>query len=780
MTQSAKATMDPGEEWFQVALRSIGDAVIATDIEGLITFLNPAAESLTGWTRSEASGVSLDLVFQIVNEDTRRTVESPALRALREGVIVGLANHTLLISKDGSEYPIDDSAAPIRRASGEIVGVVLVFRDVTQRRDDERALVESEQRFRLLVEGVQDYAIFMLDPLGNITSWNAGAERIKGYKATEIIGKHFSCFYPPNVVAQGIPDMELKIAADTGRFEDEGWRLRKDGSRFWANLVITAVRDNNSVLKGFSKITRDLTERKMAEEELRAREERLQALTQAATEAIISADQDGNIASWNKAASLTFGYTESEALGQPVTLLVPENYLDAHRKGFTRYRATRSSRLIGKTVELEGRKKNGQSFPIELSLTTWKTDEGRFFTAIVRDITLRKQDAEKLREMTQMQMRAESLADLNRRKDAFLAMLSHELRNPLSPIINAVQLLRSARNDQQTSGEAVNIIERQAEILRKLVDDLLEVSRISTGRIRLDKEVVDLRDVINRAIEATKSEIDGKSHELSTSFPEGAVWVDADPVRLEQAVINLLKNAAKYTPDQGKIRLTLERENEAVLHIIDTGVGIGPALLPVVFDLFTQAEQSLDRSQGGLGIGLSVVQRVVELHGGKVEASSEGSGSGSTFTVHLPLATPPTNERFQDGSDANVNSALRVLVVDDNKDAADSTAALLRQAGHQVEVCYSGSSVLVAAREFQPEAVLLDIGLPVVDGVEVARRLRENEELKDARLIALTGYTPETDRTRINEAGFDSYLIKPVDLQKIENALAVTALHKSS
>jgi len=287
-------------EWLRVTLSSIGDAVITTDTKGSITYLNPVAVSLTGWTQEDAAGIPLELVFKIINEETRQTVENPATRALREGLVVGLANHTLLIAKDGTERAIDDSAAPIRNANGEVAGVVLVFRDVTDRREAERALRESEERFRLLVEGAEDYAIFMLDPKGNITSWNPGAERIKGYSAEEIIGQHFSCFYPPEKVEAGYPDQELEVAAAKGRFEDEGWRLRKDGSRFWANVIITALRDERGNLKGFSKITRDRTEDLRKDSHIRDSEVRFRRLFETAKDGILILDSsDGKITDAN-------------------------------------------------------------------------------------------------------------------------------------------------------------------------------------------------------------------------------------------------------------------------------------------------------------------------------------------------------------------------------------------------------------------------------------------------------------------------------------------------
>src|SRR5437773_509878 len=279
--------LDEQRQWLQVTLSSIGDAVITTDGDGKITFLNPVAQSLTGWTQDEAVGVPLDEVFKIVNEETRATVENPGIRALREGLVFGLANHTLLIARNGTEIPIDDSAAPIRNSNGEVAGVVLVFRDVTDRRKAEQKLRESEEKFRLLVDGAQDYAIFMLDPQGYITSWNPGAERIKGYRAEGIIGRHFSCFYPPEKVEAGYPDQELAAAAAKGRFEEEGWRLRKDGSKFWANVIITALRDETGELKGFSKVTRDRTEELRKESQIRESELRYRRLFETAKDGIL-------------------------------------------------------------------------------------------------------------------------------------------------------------------------------------------------------------------------------------------------------------------------------------------------------------------------------------------------------------------------------------------------------------------------------------------------------------------------------------------------------------
>jgi PAS domain S-box-containing protein len=638
-TEQFHGTPQDQKEWLRVTLSSIGDAVITTDTRSCITFMNPVAENVTGWTMQEASGLPLDMVFKIVNEESRHTVENPATRALREGLVVGLANHTLLISRDGLERPIDDSAAPIRNLKGEIAGVVLVFRDVSERRKAEHALQESEERFRLLVEGTHDYAIFMLDPRGNVVSWNAGAERIKGYRPEEILGKHFSTFYPKEAIDKGQPDLGLKTAEAYGRFENEGWRVRKDGTRFWANAIITALRDKTGKLKGFSKITRDLTER---------------------------------------------------------------------------------------------------------------------------------------RQLERAQLQAELMADLNRRKDEFLAMLSHELRNPLSPIINAVHLLRLHKDEDPVQQQARAIIERQVDHMTRLVNDLLEVSRITTGKIRLERQHIDLRGVVERAVEVVRSLMAQCKHELSVTLPSQPVWLFADATRMEQVTVNLLTNAAKYTPQGGRVSITLQQEGEdAVLRVRDTGIGIASEFLPTIFDLFTQAEKSLDRSQGGLGVGLTVVQRVVEIHGGKVEAHSAGIGQGSEFTVRLPIARPSSGQTESVKSAGQAIKPLRVLVVDDNKDMADSAAMLLRAAGHEVQVAYSGKRGLDTALSYHPHAVLLDLGLPEMDGYAIARALRLRPEFNDVLLIALSGYGQESDRQRSHEAGFDAHMVKPVKIEKIEELLGI-------
>jgi two-component system CheB/CheR fusion protein len=390
---------------------------------------------------------------------------------------------------------------------------------------------------------------------------------------------------------------------------------------------------------------------------------------------------------------------------------------------------------------------------------------------LVADITERKRLEDELRR------RAEQLAEADRHKDEFLAMLAHELRNPLAPIRNALHILKQPDANGGMLGQAMDMAERQVGHMARLLDDLLDVSRISRGRIELRQEPVDLAAVLGRSVEAARPLFEERQHQLTVSLTPGPLRVRGDPTRLDQVVTNLLNNAAKYTDPGGRIRVSAGREGGAVvLRVRDTGIGIDPEMLPKIFDLFVQAERRLDRSQGGVGIGLTLVRRLVELHGGTVDAQSAGPGRGSEFVVRLPAA--PEGEAGARagaaGADAASPRALsrRVLVVDDNVDAADSIALLLRLGGHEVRVAHDGPTALLIARAFRPQVVFLDIGMPGMDGYEVARRLRREPGPQPALLVALTGWGHDEDRRRSQEAGFDHHLVKPVDPAALVQLLA--------
>jgi len=364
--------------------------------------------------------------------------------------------------------------------------------------------------------------------------------------------------------------------------------------------------------------------------------------------------------------------------------------------------------------------------------------------------------------------RADGLAEANRSKEEFMALLSHELRSPLSPIINALNILRQMKTSDPIIEQAGNVIDRQVGVMVRLVDDLLDVSRITKGKLRLTTEQIDLRVVVNHAVETVRPLMDARTHDFSVAIPTNPIWVEVDPARMEQVVVNLLNNAAKYTDPGGLIRITVKQHgDEAQIQVRDNGVGITPELLPHIFELFTQVDGTLGRSYGGLGIGLALASSLVELQNGRLQAASGGLGEGCEFTIKLPVALEAADNAAKTVLlPDQLAQSLRVLVVEDNADTADSLGLLLRLYGHKVEIARTGPTALQMASASRPDVVLLDIGLPGMDGFQVAQRLREMPEFKDVVICAVTGYTPsESDRQRQKETGFDHHYVKPLDLK---------------
>jgi PAS domain S-box-containing protein len=516
---AAAAVIAEQSEWLRTTLASIGDAVVTTDTRGCITSMNAVAEALTGWPAATALGQPLGAVFCLRDEQTRQSVEDPATQALREGIIVGLADHPVLIAKDGTERPIDDCAAPIRGKDGQIAGCVLVFRDVTEGR-------QTEQELR--------------------------------------------------------------------------------------------------------------------------------------------------------------------------------------------------------------------------------------------------------RSRAEIQQRNQQLAEGDRRKDEFLATLAHELRNPLAPIRNALQIIRLSP-DRECREQVRTMMERQLDQMVRLVDDLLDVSRITRGMLELRREQVPLAAVLSNALETSRPRIDLMGHELTVTLPPPTLLVEADLTRLAQVFANLLNNSAKYMDRGGRIWLTAVRDgSDVVVSVKDTGIGIAAEQLPHLFQMYSQAEHALERSQGGLGIGLTLVKRLVEMHEGKVEARSDGLGKGAEFVVRLPVATEaaaavPVGEKDHP---AALKSSLRILIVDDNRDGADSLAMLLRIMGNTTRTAYDGQEGVAVAEAFRPNVIVLDLGLPNLNGYEACRRIRAQAWGKSVVLIAVTGWGQEEDRRRSQEAGFDQHLVKPVDPNALMKLLA--------
>jgi PAS domain S-box-containing protein len=610
----------------EVTLASIGDAVLVADTNGRVTFLNSVAERLTGWSVLAAKGRPLVEVFPIVNERTRAPVEDPVAKVLQTGVIVGLANHTVLLARNGREVPIADSAAPIRLPDGTMFGVVLIFRDITEERRAEHARAWLAS----IVESSDD-AIVSKTLDGCITSWNPGAERLFGYTSEEIVGKPITTIVPPELYAE-----EAEVLARLRRGERvehfETLRVAKDGRRIDVSLTVSPIRDEHGEIIGASKIARDISERRHSERQLREADDR---------------------------------------------------------------------------------------------------------------------------------------------KDKFLATLAHELRNPLAPLRNSVELLLRLEAGRPELRMACDIIDRQLQQMTHLVDDLLDLSRIRTGRIDLLTQSVDLGALLQALEYSLRAVFQGMRQQVTVAIPGDPVYVTGDRARLIQVFSNILTNANKYTPAGGHIRIELEAcGSDALVRIRDSGIGIPPDMLEEVFELFAQVNRSSHRTRGGLGIGLAVARRLVELHNGRIEARSAGEGQGSEFLIRLPQGSPPAL------ADEAVSPALaagprrRILIADDNEDGVRSLSLLLQMAGHETCTVHDGMAAVAAAEEFQPDVVILDIDMPQMDGCEAARRIARLARGDAILRIALTGLAQKADRERIRDAGFHHHLVKPVQAQVLAELIS--------
>jgi PAS domain S-box-containing protein len=511
-------------------------------------------------------------------------------------------------------------------------------------------------------------------------------------------------------------------------------------------------------------------ERKRGEEAMRHSEARKAAVLESALDAIITMDNEGRIVEFNPAAERIFGYARAAVIDKPMDqLLLPPGLRDQHRRGLVHYLATGEPFVLGQRLELPALRADGTEFPAELTITRIPVSGPPMFTGYLRDITERKRAEEALREA-------------DRRKDEFLAMLAHELRNPLAPIRTGIEIMQHINVADPQLRNIRDMLGRQVHQLGRLVDDLLDVSRITRGKVQLRRESLELATAVARAVEISRPVIDARRHKLTVHpWPE-PLLLEADPVRLAQVFANLLNNAAKFTDEGGRLELKMTREDgQAVVRVRDTGIGIAADMLPHVFDLFSQANRSVDRVDGGLGIGLTLARSLVEMHHGSIQATSAGLGRGSEFVVRLPLLRAESRTGASTGSPIATESSCaaiarqRVLVVDDNQDAADSLGLFLKLAGHDVWTMHDGPTALQAAQEFHPDVVLLDIGLPGMNGYEVARRMRQMPAFEKALLVAITGYGQEEDKRLSKQAGFNVHLVKPVDPHVVHALLARSA-----
>ncbi|HEX7880535.1 MAG TPA: PAS domain S-box protein [Candidatus Eisenbacteria bacterium] len=632
-SQDAAAEQLRSSHLLRITLASIGDAVVTTDDAGRVTYLNHVAEEMTGWTVDEAVGRPLPEVFPILDEATQVSAESLVGRVLRGGNAVPLSGQSLLARKDGTMRPVEESAAPIRNDDGSVVGVVLVFHDIAERRAAEKALRDREQRFRDMANHITPI-VWTCDASGRATWVNERWYEYSGTTFDEMTG----------VTGKDIlhPDHRERVRGGLRNAFSEG--------RHWEDTFPLLGRDD-------------------------------------------------------------------------------------------RYRWFLS-----------------RAVPI-------RDDEGRVLQWFGTNT-----DVTALREME------DALREADRRKDEFLAMLAHELRNPLAPLRNGLEVQRLIPGLPDAAHAAREMMARQLDQMVRIVDDLFDVSRISRGRLELKREPVDLNDVVRGAVETSRPLIDTAGHRLTVTIPPSPVMIDADATRIAQVVANLLNNAARYTPKAGRIDLSVSRDGtNAIIRVTDSGVGIAAGMLPRVFDMFTQIDRDYTESTGGLGIGLTLVKRLVEMHGGWVQAASDGPGKGAEFVVRLPLATVVSPSRSVPGATAGSaggsGNGRTVLLADDNADAARSLAMLLTLKGHKVHTVGDGQAAVERAAEIMPDVVILDIGMPRMDGHEACRQIRAAASDRPPLLVALTGWGQQEDRNRSEAAGFDVHLVKPVDPSELERLM---------
>ncbi len=668
--------------------------------------------------------------------------------------------------RHGGKRSIHARYTPHRDAAGAVVGVVCLVTDVTARRQ----AAHARARLAAIVDSSDD-AIVGKSLGGTITTWNGGAERLFGYTAEEAVGQPVTMLIP-----RARRDEEERILERVRRGEAvasyETVRLRKDGSLRDVSLSVSPIIDENGRIVGASKIARDITARKRAEEDVRRGREALNELVDLAPFGIYIVDSSLKIVQMNARSQSGTFYNVRPVIGRNLVdvmrTLWPEpvaaEIVAAFRRTLETGESYRSRDFSSPRADID----NVESYEWELHRITLPDGEVGVVSYYFDSTRLRKAE--------------QGLREADRRKDEFLATLAHELRNPLAPIRNGLQILRVAEGDAKAAAKVHVMLERQVDHLVRLVDDLMEVARVTRGRIDLRKEAVDLSAVVRSAVDTSRPLIEAAHHALTLDLPAEPVVVVADPVRLAQVVANLLNNAAKYTDDGGRISLAARREGEdAVIVVGDSGIGIPPEVLPRVFDLFAQGDRTYERAQGGLGIGLTLVRTLVELHGGSVTAKSDGLGRGSQFVVRLPLGARAAERRAPNQSDGGgVFAAHRILVVDDSSDATESLATLLAGLGAEVRTANDGPTALAELDVYRPSLVLLDIGMPGMDGLEVARRARQLPSSREFTLVALSGWGQEEDRRRSREAGIDYHLVKPLDLGELAQLLTALAPERST
>ncbi|MGE0127313.1 MAG: PAS domain-containing protein [Blastocatellales bacterium] len=736
---------------------------------GRIVVANPQMEQLVGHPVISPQNFESyrDWVAYHPNGQPFQSHEYPMERALRGEAV---QNEEILYERGDGSWKgwLRISLAPVRDASGEIIGVVALGTDIDEEKQAREALRQSQERLSLAQKAAR-IGHFEWNVQTNLNIWSEEVEALYGMPPGSFGGSYEAWAERVHPEDLSRAEADVQRALIDGEYRSE-WRvIWPDDSLHWLQAQGKVYYDEAGQPLRLFGINMDVTERRRADEELRASEQRLGIALAAAQMGSWHRDCRTNEITCTAACKANFGRSPDSAF------TYNDLFETIHPDDQARVRAA-VQQAVQNHEEYQAEYRviwpdgNLRWISVRGHVTYGSDGQPLYLDGVTLDVTERKLLEESLR------LQTESLREADRRKDEFLATLAHELRNPLAPIRNAIEILAKRGDDPAVVTRASEVMERQVQQMVRLLEDLLEVSRIGRGKISLQKAPVDLTEVVAAAVETSRPLVEAHRHKLTVSLSERPVCIEADAARLAQALTNLLNNAAKYTEDGGRIDLTAERVNgEAVLRVRDNGIGIAPEMLPQVFDMFAQVESATDRSHGGLGIGLTLVRRLIELHGGKIEAHSAGLGKGSEFLVRLPALAEsqaaPVRKPAKDISAQAANGSRRILIVDDNIDSAESLAMLLQLDGHEVHIAHDGLAALEEAHAFQPDVMLLDINLPEMDGYEVARRLRREAAMKGMTLVAMTGYGQEEDRQRTLEAGFQLHLVKPVDLDMLHELL---------
>ena len=628
--------------------------------------------------------------------------------------------------------------------------------------------------FALLVEQNPD-GVLAFDRDFRYTIWNPVMEQISGCRSEDVVGRDAFELFPFLREIGEDRCFEAALRGEVAVSSNQEYRIQQTGRTGFFDAHYIPIRDGSGAVVGGLGLIRNVTARQQAEARAKESREFFESYMAFIPGVAFVKDAEGRHVYANRLFEQTHGLPPGGAIGKFDMDIFPPDTAERFRNHDLEVLAKGQP---VRSIDEQGARNEPEhwmwvKFPI--------TDAGgrQLVAGVAFNITEQYEAEQALRasEERHRQLSGE-LEEVNRRKDEFLATLGHELRNPLAPLLTAAELLRMQPAPDAMTEQAIDVIRRQAEQMRRLIDDLLDVARITRGIVSLQLHRIDLREALQDVLHTVQSMLDAREHQLVVAVPAGPVYVQADRVRLEQILTNLLSNAAKFTPARGRIEVSLERGGDAaVIRVADTGKGIPPGMLSKVFDLFTQVNPSIDRAEGGLGLGLTLVKRLTEMHGGTVEVTSGGEGKGSEFKVQIPIARQDTAEPAdpRPGARRPIRTQAppdcRVLIVDDNIDSAAMLNLLLPGWGYVTAVAHSGTEAIQRARQFKPHIILLDIGLPEMSGYEVAQRLREDPDQASTVIVALTGYGQEEDRRRTQEAGFAAHLTKPVDVESLNRML---------